>query len=115
LISGAAIRFEGQLAVFDPSRPASPCYACLYPEDAEGLDNCRGNGVLAPVVGVIGSLMAAEAIKLLTGMGEPATGHMLLYDALRCAWRRIRLKRDPTCRVCGAPEAGLSGRSAGGG
>lgn len=100
LVSGAAIRYEGQITVFDPRDPASPCYACLYPEGGEELENCRQNGVLAPLTGVIGSLMAVEAVKLLAGVGRPLTGRLLRYDALDAGIRHAILKRDPACPVC---------------
>jgi molybdopterin-synthase adenylyltransferase len=102
LVSGAAIRMEGQLAVFRPGQAASPCYACLYPEDIdERRETCSETGVLAPVVGVIGSLMATEAMRLLTGFGTPATGRLTLWDARLGEWRQLSLPRDPDCRVCG--------------
>lgn len=100
LISGAAIRYSGQLAVFEPARASSPCYSCLFDETAEGMENCRSNGILAPVVGVIGSMMAVEAIKLIARIGEPLTGRLLQYDALQATWKTSLLKRDPQCRVC---------------
>ena len=101
LVSGAALRYAGQLAVFDPRDAASPCYTCLYPEGGEELEDCRQNGVLAPLTGVIGSLMAVEALKLLTGVGMPLTGRLLRYDALTGEMHYTRLKRDPACPVCG--------------
>lgn len=102
LVSGAAIRYSGQLAVFEPARADSPCYSCLYDENAEGLEDCRSNGILAPVVGVIGSMMAVEALKLIARIGEPLTGRLLSYDALTATWKSSRLKRDPACPVCGS-------------
>ncbi len=100
LVSGAALRYEGQLLVFDTRDGASPCYACLYEEGGEELENCRQNGVLAPLTGVIGSLMAVEAVKLLTGTGRPLTGRLLRYDALTGEMRYTTLKRDTACPVC---------------
>ncbi len=100
LVSGAAIRFEGHVTVFDPRRADSPCYACLYAEDAEGLEDCRSNGVLGPVPGVIGSLQAAEALKLLTGLGAPLVGQLLIYNAQHGSFRTTRIARDPGCPVC---------------
>lgn len=100
LVSGAAIRYSGQLAVFEPARANSPCYACLFDETAEGMENCRSNGVLAPVVGVIGSMMAVEAVKLIARIGEPATGRLLQFDALSANWKSSILKRDPACATC---------------
>ncbi|MCG8434671.1 MAG: ThiF family adenylyltransferase, partial [Gammaproteobacteria bacterium] len=76
------------------------CYACLYEEHAEGMEDCRSNGILAPVVGVIGSLQAVEAMKLLTGLGEPLIGRILIYNALTGDWRSVKLKREPDCPVC---------------
>lgn len=103
LVSGAAIRFDGQVAVFNPASPDAPCYACLFPEDtaAEETD-CALMGVLAPLTGIIGSILAAEAIKLLTGTGTTLSGQLLLVDALHAGLKKIRIPRDPDCAVCGA-------------
>ena len=103
LVSGAAIRFEGQLSVFDPRREDSPCYRCLYRDEGEQQQTCSENGVLAPVVGVIGSLQAVETIKLLSGIAEPLVGRLLIWDALSMEWRNMRLRKDPACPVCGTP------------
>ena len=100
LVSGAAIRYEGQLAVFDTRDPTSPCYACLYEEGSEELENCRQNGVLAPLTGVMGSLMAVEAVKLLARVGEPLIGRLLRFDALGSEMRYTHFKRDAACPVC---------------
>jgi adenylyltransferase/sulfurtransferase len=102
LVSGAAIRFDGQLAVFDPRADDSPCYHCLFPEgqDVEEV-RCAVMGVFAPLTGIIGTMQAAEALKLVAGVGESLCGRLLLLDALRMEWRSIRLKQDPGCRVCG--------------
>lgn len=100
LVSGAAIRFEGQLTVFDPRQADSPCYRCLYRDEGELGQTCSENGVLAPVVGVIGSLQATEAIKLLAGIGRTLVGRLLIWDALEMEWRSMRLRRDPECPVC---------------
>jgi adenylyltransferase/sulfurtransferase len=101
LVSGAAIRLEGQVAVFDSRDAHSPCYRCLYDEqDNENL-NCANSGVLAPLVGVIGSVQAVEAIKLLTGISDGLAGRLQLYDARKSQWREMRLPRDPNCPVCG--------------
>jgi adenylyltransferase/sulfurtransferase len=100
LVSGAAIRWEGQLAVYSGQR-GSPCYRCLYGETGEPEDTCSNSGVVAPLVGIIGSMQAVETIKLLTGAGTPLTGRLLILDALRMHWREIRLKADPHCPVCG--------------
>lgn len=102
LVSGAAIRGEGQLLVIDPRRDDSPCYRCLYSDDAGDAQlSCSENGVLAPLVGVIGTLQALEALKLLAGYGEPAVGSLLVFDAKRLDWRKLKLRRDPGCPVCG--------------
>jgi len=100
LVSGAAIRSEGQLSVFDLRQPESPCYHCLYGAfGAEDL-SCTANGILAPVVGIIGAMQALEAIKLLTGFGCPAIGKLLTLDAKDLAWREFKHRRDPDCAVC---------------
>jgi len=109
LVSGAAIRMEGQLAVFDSRRADSPCYRCLYKEGAEPDQTCTDNGVLAPVVGVIGSLQALEAIKVLLNLGETLCGRLLLFDALYSEWRSLTLRRDPACPVCGTHAAQAAG------
>jgi len=97
LVSGAAIRMEGQVAVFDPREPTSPCYRCLYPS-AEGVElNCSENGVAAPVVGVIGTVQAMETLKLIVGIGETLVGAVLYFDALPMEWHRLRLRRRPDC------------------
>lgn len=100
LVSGAAIRYEGQVTVCDARAAQSPCYACIYPESGEELENCRNNGILAPVVGVIGSFMAVEAVKLITGVGQPLTGRLLRLDAKSGMLSIINIKRDPACPVC---------------
>lgn len=102
LVSGAAIRLEGQVAVFDPRRADSPCYRCLYHQDTDEELSCATNGVLAPLVGVIGAMQAVEAIKLLVGFGTDLSGRLLLYDARHAQWRELKLSRDPECPVCGA-------------
>ena len=104
LVSGAAIRYEGQLAVFRLDRPGGPCYRCLWQEEAEELESCRGNGVLGPVPGVIGSLMAVEALKIASGCAPSADGKLVLYDAIENDWRQLKLERDPTCPACGAEQ-----------
>jgi len=101
LVSGAAVRFDGQVAVFDFSKPDAPCYHCLFPEHAEQEDErCATLGVFAPLVGIIGSVQAAEALKLLAGVGKSLAGRLLLLDALSMEWRSIRLAQDPACPVC---------------
>jgi molybdopterin/thiamine biosynthesis adenylyltransferase len=101
LVSAAAIRWEGQVALFDSRDPESPCYRCLYAEGDDSALNCSENGVIAPLVGVIGTCQAMETIKLITGVGETLTGHVLYFDGKRMEWRRLRLPKDPSCPVCG--------------
>ena len=102
LVSGAAIRFEAQLMVFDLRRADAPCYACLFPEDGDVEEvQCSVMGVFAPLTGVIGAMQAAEAIKFVTGAGESLSGRMVMFDAKSADWRTVRVKRDPACRVCG--------------
>jgi adenylyltransferase/sulfurtransferase len=102
LVSGAAIRLEGQLSVFDSRIESSPCYHCLYGHGSEAELTCSEAGVLGPVVGMVGSLQALEAIKLLAGFGEPLVGRLLLLDALGSRFRELKVKRDPACTVCGS-------------
>lgn len=102
LVSGAAIRFAGQISVYDLRDPASPCYHCLFPEADEAEEiSCATTGVLGPLVGIVGSTQAAEAIKLLSGMGEVLVGRLLSVDALTMRWHDVRFGRDPGCPVCG--------------
>ncbi len=102
LVSGSAIRFDGQLSVFDPRQADSPCYACLFPPAKVPEEvHCATMGVFAPLVGVIGSLQAAEALKLLAGIGEPAVGRLLMLDGLQMRWSEIRVPRQAGCPVCG--------------
>ena len=101
LVSGAAIKLTGQLFVVDPRQPNKPCYACLYPED--GLDEdlrCATTGILAPVTGIIGCMQVVEALKLITGFGQPATGLLQRYDALTGRWTSARVSKDPGCPCC---------------
>lgn len=100
LVSGAAIRMEGQVATFS-GQPGGPCYQCLYPRNGDADETCSANGILAPVVGIIGSIQATEAIKVLTGLGEPLFGRLLLLDAALMEWRSLRLTADPACPICG--------------
>ncbi len=103
LVSGAAIRFDGQVAVFDSRRPEAPCYHCLFPEGEEVEEvRCAVMGVFAPLTGIIGAVQAAEALKLVVGCGEPLTGRLLLLDGLAMEWRSIAVPRDPGCVVCSA-------------
>jgi len=101
LISGAAIRMEGQLMVYDPSIANAPCYACLYQNTAELDLNCATTGVAAPLVGIIGSMQAMETLKILVGFGEPATGSLLIFDAANTQWQRFRVNRRADCPACG--------------
>lgn len=102
LVSGAAVRFDGQLAVFDSRRSDAPCYACLFPEDAQAEElRCAVMGVLAPLTGTIGAMQAIEAMKLIAGIGEPLADRLLLFDALHGESRIVRIARDPHCSVCG--------------
>jgi molybdopterin/thiamine biosynthesis adenylyltransferase len=100
LVSGAAIRFEGQLAVFDPRRADGACYACLFPSAGEAAEACEEAGVLGPVVGTIGSLQALAALKLLLGR-EAGVNRLQLWNALDMTWRTVSVARDPACKVCG--------------
>lgn len=100
LVSGAVIRFEGQLAVFTPERGDGPCYNCLYPERGELAESCARTGVVAPLPGIVGSMQALEVIKLLAGIGAPAQG-LLLFDGLSLEWHRIALRKNPKCPTCG--------------
>ena len=102
LVSGAAIRFEGQITVFDFRNKNTPCYHCLYPDVGSDQEmRCADNGVFAPLVGMIGTAQAAEALKLLLNIGESLQGRLLLLDALTAEWRTIKLARDASCAVCG--------------
>ncbi len=102
LVSGAAIGFSGQLAVFDSGRADSPCYHCLFPDHADEPElRCAEAGVISPLVGVIGAMQALEALKYLAGAGEPLIGRLLLWDGLRAEARVMRVPRDPACPVCG--------------
>ena len=102
LVSGSAIGFSGQLAVFDPRRENSPCYHCLFPDDvSEPLLRCADAGVFSPLVGVIGAMQALEALKYLARVGDSLVGKLLLWDGLRAEARTLRVPRDPDCGVCG--------------
>lgn len=101
LVSGAAVRFDGQVSVFDLRDDLSACYNCLFPENAELEETrCAVMGVFAPVTGIIGTVQAAEALKLLAGAGETLNGRLLILDALAMQWRMVKLARDPACTVC---------------
>ncbi|MEN8260118.1 MAG: molybdopterin-synthase adenylyltransferase MoeB [Pseudomonadota bacterium] len=100
LVSGAAIRFEGQLAVFTPGLNDSPCYNCLYAEIDEITESCSQTGVIAPLPGIIGSAQALEALKLIMGIGQPSCGRVLLLDGLRMEWNSMVLRKNPACPTC---------------
>lgn len=106
LVSGAAIRFSGQLSVFDTRRENAPCYHCLFPEaEASEETRCAIMGVFAPLTGIIGAMQAAEALKVISGAGEPAVGRLLLLDALTMEWRSVKYGKDTQCAVCGNAPA----------
>ena len=101
LVSGAAIRMEGQIAVFDSANPNSPCYQCLYSDGVDEELNCAENGVIAPLVGMVGTIQAMEAIKLIADFGESLVGYVLYVDAKRMEWRKFKLPRNENCPMCG--------------
>jgi adenylyltransferase/sulfurtransferase len=101
LVSGAAVRFDGQIAAFDVRQEDSPCYACLFPPGAGEDELCSVMGVFAPVTGIIGTVQAAEALKLAAGVGQSLVGRLLMLDALTMQWHSVRVPRDPDCPVCG--------------
>lgn len=100
LVSGAAIRFEGQVTVFTPGHNNSPCYNCLYNSDDEELQNCATNGVIAPITGIVGSIQALEAMKLIMNIGETLTGRLLLLDGFTMEWNTMKLRKNPNCPTC---------------
>lgn len=103
LVSGAGVRFDGQVSVFDLRDAAAPCYACLFPEGGESEEvRCAVMGVFAPLTGIVGCIQASEALKVITGVGTPLTGRLMLIDALTMDIRTIKLKKDPHCAVCAA-------------
>lgn len=103
LVSGAVIRFEGQISTFTPAVAGSPCYNCLYAAEGGELgETCVRTGVIAPLPGIVGSLQALEAIKLITGLGEPLRGRLLLLDALTLEWTQMKLPKNPGCPTCGS-------------
>jgi molybdopterin-synthase adenylyltransferase len=106
LVSGAAIRFDGQISVFDPRNPASPCYACLFPPDAAIEETrCATMGVFAPLVGIIGSMQAAEALKILSGAGSSLAGRLQMLDGRAMEWNEVRIHRQTDCTVCAGLHA----------
>jgi adenylyltransferase/sulfurtransferase len=113
LVSAAAMRMEGQVSVFDPRQAWSPCYRCLYSDESTEGEACSQVGVLAPLLGIIGSIQAAEAMKLIVGMGTTLVGRVLVLDALEMEWRTLKLRKDPQCPVCsvaaGTHASGVAG------
>ncbi len=109
LVSGAAVRFEGQVTVFDLRHSDCPCYHCLFPADGENEDmQCAVMGVFAPLTGIIGCVQAAEALKILLGIGETLNGRLLLLDSLTMNWRSVKLNKDPACAVCDIRESAIA-------
>jgi len=100
LVSGAAIRFEGQISVFTPGINNSPCYNCLYTDNGEEMQNCATNGVIAPITGIVGSIQAMEAIKLILNIGDTLTGRLLLLDGLSMQWNEMKLRKNNACPTC---------------
>jgi len=100
LVSGAAIRMEGQITVYDSRNSGSACYRCIYQDNGELQQTCSESGVLSPLLGIVGSMQAVETIKLLTGIGETLAGRLMILDALSMAWREIKLRQDPACPIC---------------
>jgi adenylyltransferase/sulfurtransferase len=108
LVSGAAIRFEGQVSVYYPGQHDSPCYRCLYDDGGGVNETCTQTGVVAPLLGIIGSVQALETLKVLMKIGQRLTGRLLLLDALNMEWHTMRFQRDPACPVCGKDPANVS-------
>ncbi|WP_396435606.1 HesA/MoeB/ThiF family protein [Limnohabitans sp.] len=106
LVSGAAIRMDGQVSVFDSTQPQAPCYACIFPPQAMPEETrCATLGVFAPLVGIIGTVQAAEALKILSGMGSHMAGRLLMLDGRELSWTDIRMQRNPVCTVCASLRA----------
>mgnify|MGYP001308579021 CR=1 FL=1 len=103
LVSGAAIRMEGQIAVFDSRDSSSPCYQCLYSKGDQD-ETCSTNGIMSPVVGIIGSMQAMEAIKIISSLGKTLTGRLMLLDAFTSQWQEMRLLKDPSCPACSSDK-----------
>jgi molybdopterin-synthase adenylyltransferase len=109
LVAGAAIGFDGQISVYDTRTPGAPCYACAFPPDAAFEEaRCATMGVFAPLVGIIGTVQAAEALKLLTGIGTSLAGRLQMLDARTMEWTEIRIARQPHCKVCGGADPSLT-------
>ena len=105
LVSGAAIRFDGQISVYDSRQDDAPCYRCLYSDTDNPVDTCAQAGILGPVVGMVGCVEAIEALKLISGIGTSLAGRLILFDGLTMEWNEIRLRKNPRCPVCGSdPE-----------
>ncbi len=102
LVSGAAIRFEAQVSVFDSRHEDSPCYRCLYGSEAEVEQSCTANGVISPLLGIVGSIQACEAMKIIMNLGETLEGRLLLLDVMHMEWHTAKLSKDPKCPVCGS-------------
>jgi molybdopterin-synthase adenylyltransferase len=100
LVSGAAIRMEGQVTVYDPRQSSSACYRCLYQDNGELQQTCSEIGVLSPLLGIIGSVQAVETVKLIAEIGETLAGRLLILDALSMTWQEIKLRQDPNCPIC---------------
>lgn len=106
LVSGAGVRFDGQVSVFDLRSAGAACYHCLFPEDAASEEErCATMGVFAPLVGIVGTMQAMEAIKVLAGVGDSLAGRLAMFDARANRWHEVRLTRDPRCPVCARPAA----------
>ncbi|RLA05686.1 MAG: molybdopterin-synthase adenylyltransferase MoeB [Gammaproteobacteria bacterium] len=105
LVSGAAIRMEGQVTIFDSNIPDSACYRCLYQDNGELQETCSETGVISPLLGIIGSVQAMESLKLLAGIGETLAGRLLILDAFKMEWHELRLRQDPSCPVCQQKKA----------
>ena len=107
LVSGAALRFDGQVTVYDPRSDTSPCYACIFPQE-KALEEaqCATMGVFAPLVGIVGSVQAAEALKLLCAIGHPLTGRLLMLDGMRMEWTEMKMGKNAVCTVCAAKASG---------
>lgn len=100
LVSGAAIRMEGQVTVYDSRNQGSACYHCVYQDEGELQQTCSESGVLSPLLGIIGSMQAVETIKLITGIGDTLAGRLMIFDALSMSWQEMKLRQDPSCPVC---------------
>lgn len=100
LVSGAAIRFDGQISVYDARNSEAPCYRCLYSEGDNSVDTCAQAGILGPVVGMVGCIQAIEALKLIIGIGDSLAGRLILFDGLSMEWNEIQLRKNPACPVC---------------